>query len=141
MQKTWVLTLFIILSSATICAKDYFVLSSTNVKEKNLDKKTIKKIFLGNKLFWSSGERILPVHLPVETKAFKSFLSEIVNMDEAQFLSYWRRKLFSGRAHPPKQLRRDENIIEFIQEHPEGIGVISSFPSKSHNDVLVLELD
>jgi ABC-type phosphate transport system substrate-binding protein len=124
-----------------VLAKDYFVLSSSNVKEKGLDKATIKKIFLGNKLFWDSGERILPVHLPVNSKSFKSFLSEVVNMDSAQFLSYWRRKLFSGRAHPPKQLSKDDSIIKFIQENPEGIGVISNFPKETHNDIVVIELD
>ncbi|WP_127714606.1 hypothetical protein [Halobacteriovorax sp. HLS] len=137
--KKIILVLFLFFSSKGF-SKEYFVLSSTNVKESNISKEVVRKIFLGNKLFWESGERILPVHLPVQTKAFKTFLSEVVQMDSSQFLSYWRRKMFSGRAHPPKQLLRDDSIIEYIQNNPQGIGVISSYPESKSEDIVVVEI-
>ena len=131
----------LLLFSSVSFSKDYFVLSSSKVKEANISKDIVKRIFLGNKLFWESGERILPVHLPVKTKAFKKFLTDVVDMDSSQFLSYWRRKMFSGRAHPPKQLSKDDSIIKFIQDNPEGIGVISSYPNPKVSDVVVIEIN
>ncbi|OUR97293.1 hypothetical protein A9Q84_13285 [Halobacteriovorax marinus] len=119
---------------------EFFVLSSKNLNTESVNKEVVKSIFLGNKLYWESGKRILPVHLPVNNKSFRFFLEEVIDMDANQFLSYWRRRLFSGRAHPPKQLAKDDLIIEYIKNHPEGIGVISKAPAEESEDVIVIEI-
>lgn len=121
-------------------ASEYFVLSTKNINSENINKKIVKNIFLGNKIYWESGKRILPVHLPISSESFKFFLKDVIDMDSKQFLSYWRRRLFSGRAHPPKQLEKDDLIIEFIKSHPDGIGVISKKPKKKIEDIVLIKM-
>jgi hypothetical protein len=131
---------FILSITLSTSASEYFVLSTKNINSENIDKKIVKNIFLGNKIYWESGKRILPVHLPISSESFKFFLKDVIDMDSNQFLSYWRRKLFSGRAHPPKQLEKDALIIEFIKSHPDGIGVISKVPKIKNKDIVIIKM-
>lgn len=131
----------IFLFSLNSFAKDYLVLSNDTKRDEVIDRETVKNIFLGNKLYWKSGKRIMPVHLSVEDSSFQVFLEEVVDMDSTQFTSYWRRKLFSGRAYPPKQFEKDDMIIEFIRKNNAGIGVISKAPDKNSNGLIFFQID
>ena len=140
MKKFLMAYIFISLSSMAV-AKEYFVLSSKVSIDEKIDKETVRNIYLGNKLYWKSGKRILPVHLKVTDSSFKAFLEEFIDMDHTQFTSYWRRKLFSGRAYPPKQFDKDELIIEFVKNNVDGIGVISKLPSIPSEDLKFIEIN
>ena len=131
----------IFLFSLNSFAKDYLVLSNDTKRDEVIDRETVKNIFLGNKLYWKSGKRIMPVHLSVEDSSFQVFLEEVVDMDSTQFTSYWRRKLFSGRVYPPKQFEKDDMIIEFIRKNNAGIGVISKAPDKNSNGLIFFQID
>ena len=131
----------IFLFSLNSFAKDYLVLSNDTKRDEVIDRETVKNIFLGNKLYWKSGKRIMPVHLSVEDSSFQVFLEEVVDMDSTQFTSYWRRKLFSGRAYPPKQFEKDDMIIEFIRKNNAGIGVISKAPDKNSDGLIFFQID
>tara|TARA_Y100000296_G_C5174238_1_gene259093 strand:- start:2330 stop:2749 length:420 start_codon:yes stop_codon:yes gene_type:complete len=131
----------IFLFSLNSFAKDYLVLSNDTKRDEVIDRETVKNIFLGNKLYWKSGKRIMPVHLSVEDSSFQVFLEEVIDMDSTQFTSYWRRKLFSGRAYPPKQFEKDDMIIEFIRKNNAGIGVISKAPDKNSDGLIFFQID
>ena len=131
----------IFLLSLNSFAKDYLVLSNDTKRDEVIDRETVKNIFLGNKLYWKSGKRIMPVHLSVEDSSFQVFLEEVIDMDSTQFTSYWRRKLFSGRAYPPKQFEKDDMIIEFIRKNNAGIGVISKAPDKNSDGLIFFQID
>ncbi len=141
LMKTLLIFFIIFSSIAFASSKDYFVLSAKNSGEEIIDKEMVRNIYLGNKLFWKSGKRILPVHLKVTDSSFQAFLEEVINMDKTQFTSYWRRKLFSGRAYPPKQLERDDLIIEYVRDNTDGIGVISNIPESYPSDIKFLEIN
>ena len=51
-------------------------------------------------------------------------------MNSQRFLGYWRQKLFSGSATPPKYLRDNKKMLETIQSKPYSIG-ITTYPIKS----------
>lgn len=131
----------IFLFSLNSFAKDYLVLSDDTKRDEVIDRETVKNIYLGNKLYWKSGKRIMPVHLSVEDSSFQLFLEEVIDMDSTQFTSYWRRKLFSGRAYPPKQFEKDDMIIEFIRKNNAGIGVISKAPDKNSDGLIFFQID
>lgn len=131
----------IFLFSLNSFAKEYLVLSNDTKRDEVIDRETVKNIFLGNKLYWKSGKRIMPVHLSVEDSSFQAFLEEVIDMDSTQFTSYWRRKLFSGRAYPPKQFEKDDMIIEFIRKNNAGIGVISKASDKNSDGLIFFQID
>ncbi|PIK15460.1 hypothetical protein [Halobacteriovorax sp. JY17] len=135
------LTFLILFTCHAIPAKDYLVVSNKNKDIQNIDKELVKDIYLGSKLFWKNGSRIQPVHLPIDDKGFDTFLSNVVEMDTNQFLAYWRRKLFSGRAHPPKQISRVQDILKFVEENPDSIAVLPKKPKIDDSSLIIIELD
>ncbi|ATH07669.1 hypothetical protein BIY24_06835 [Halobacteriovorax marinus] len=141
MKVKLILTFFTLFSCQGLVAKDYLVVSKKNSEIKSIDRETVKDIYLGSKLFWSNGSRIQPIHLPIEDKAFDTFLMNIVEMDTNQFLSYWRRKLFSGRAHPPKQIQKVQDILKFVEENPDSVAVLPSRPKLNSKSLVIIELD
>jgi len=62
-------------------------------------------------------------------------------MDTNQFLAYWRRKLFSGRAHPPKQISRVQDILKYVEENPASIAVLPKRPKIEDASLIIIELD
>jgi hypothetical protein len=122
-------TLLFTLILSNAYAESYFILGNKvkNINEE-ISKEDVKSIFLGEKLYWKDGERIIPVHPPLTKESTTSFLQDVVKMDASQYLSYWRRKLFSGRGYPPKKIQGDEQIIEFVKKNDSAIAVISKRP-------------
>lgn len=135
------LIISIIFTTQVAAANDYLVVNRSNKYVSEIDKEVVKDVFLGSKLFWEDGSRIQPVHLPINDKEFDTFLHNVVEMDTNQFLAYWRRKLFSGRAHPPKQMNRIEDILKYIQENPKSIGIIPVRPKKNTTGLLITPID
>lgn len=134
------LTFIVLITCHAISAKDYLITNQSNAENKTIDREFIKNVFLGTKLFWENGTRIQPVHLPIDNKSFDTFLENIVEMDTKQFLAYWRRKLFSGRAHPPKQISKIKDIIKFVEENPDSIAVLPEKPDNIPSEIYVIEL-
>lgn len=141
MNRTLLIILTAVLTSQSLIAAEYLIVSKKNAEAQTIDKDIVRDIYLGSKLFWKDGSRIQPVHLPITDKTFNHFVEEVIQMDTSQFLSYWRRKLFSGRAHPPKQIKKIEEIIKFVEDHPDSIAILPLSPKNISEHITVIELD
>jgi hypothetical protein len=110
-------------------ADDYVVVSSSVIpKEQALGLDELRSIFLGNKLFWGQNERIHPFCSNLASPQLAHFLHDVLGMEPDQYVSYWRRKLFSGKGHPPKEFGSDAEALGFIRSNPSSIGVLSEKP-------------
>ena len=123
--------LFSLVVSSSASGNSYVVMSSTDstVKE-NIDIADLRDIFLGNRLFWRNGERIFPAHIPKETQKMKVFLNQVLSMSPRKFNKHWRRRLFSGKGHPPLELDSDRKTIDYVKTTNGAIGVIGRLPKK-----------
>jgi hypothetical protein len=124
------LLLFLLLTTTSAKADiKYYVMSSTKSSvNENIDLNDLREIFLGNRVFWRSGERIYPAHVSTRTNNMKSFIDEVLSMSPRQYNKYWRRRLFSGKGHPPKELENDTKIIDFVKKTDGSIGLLSALP-------------
>jgi len=91
---------------------------------KSFSTQRLKRIFLGEELFWEDGRRILPAGMSDEASATKDFINEIVELSVDGYTAQWRRKLFSGRAIPPRRVDRIDEMIEFVERNPAAIGFV-----------------
>ncbi len=141
-MKSVLITIFLIsiLIFSNLALANYFVIGSETAKNEQVTKIILKDIFLGKKLFWKSGERIRPTHVAVTTPSFQEFLTKVLNMDASQFLTHWRRKLFSGRGYPPKEFKKSEMIVKYIESNPESIGIIAQLPKVTPQGVLIIDI-
>lgn len=126
------LLLFLILTPVAI-ADSYVVMSSTeSAIEENVDLKDLKDIFLGHRVLWRNGERIFAAHIGKKSSHMIDFLNNVISMNPRQYNKYWRRRLFSGKGHPPIELESDRKVLEYVHRTEGAIAVISSLPSKKY---------
>lgn len=141
-------TVFFILTFLTISfankaiAKDekapkFYVVIQKQNKEENINKKLIRNIFLGFKSRWdNSGARVRAATSSVSTPSIATFLEEVCSMKPQEFLSYWRRKLFSGNGHPPKQFSDAKEVIDYVKSTPNAVGIVEDLKEIKSNEMI-----
>lgn len=116
---------------ASAKADSFYIVTSVNsdeeLKKSSLD--DIRRIFIGQRTHLESGNRIFPVHSDLSRPEVKAFLDKVTKMDSEAFSSYWRRRLFSGRGYPPKKVKSDTDVLDYVRERKNAIGIIGMPPS------------
>ena len=106
-------------------AGDVVVIVNNDVSETNLDKGSIKKMFLGKKTSWSSGDKIIPVTLK-DGPIHKTFMKNYVKKSHSQFSAFWKQAIFTGKGTPPRSFGDEAELVKFVAETKGAIGYISS---------------
>lgn len=108
---------------ALCLAGDVVVIVNPSVTETSLSKKDVCNIYLGKKTYWKDGRRIKYVVLRGDTHAI--FLKSYVGKTEAQFSTFWKKQVFTGKGSPPKELDSDQAMVEFVAQTANAIGYVS----------------
>lgn len=120
-----VFSLFItlIISLSSYATSYVFV---TNVKNEinSISKTEVREIYLGNSFTWINGKKAIPLRLELND-GLDDFLSAYVGMSVSNFNAYWRRRLFSGKAIPPKHFTDVVQLVHFMSEESYSL---SPFP-------------
>ena len=96
-------------------AGDIAVIVHPEVGIEDLEFAELRKIMLGDRQFWASGEKVtLIVAEPVD--AGRSVLLErVYNMSEQQFRQYWISRVFRGEvSEDPKVVISSQGVIEMV---------------------------
>lgn len=110
---------------------DIYIIANKNVPDKELEKESIERIYLGKKTQWSNGSQIVPVILKSGT-THSGFIKKFLGRDTSQFTTYWKQAVFTGRGMPPKSFETEAELIEYLDNTPGAIGYASFVPpSKS----------
>ena len=86
----------------------------------------LSRIFLKKTATWSNGQTAQPVDLPEGSNLRRRFTARVLNRDTGSVKSYWQQQVFSGRAVPPPALDTDAAVLEFVRQHPYGVGYVSA---------------
>ena len=99
----------------------------------------LSRIFLKKTATWSNGQAAQPVDHPEGSTLRRYFTARVLNRDTGSVKTYWQQQVFSGKAVPPPALDSDAAVLEFVRQHPYGVGYVSaSTPLPS--DVRVIAL-
>ncbi len=74
--------------------------------------------------------RISLCHLKSNDKVFKKMLKSVLARESSQYLNLWRRKLFTGRGYPPRQLKSNEGVFDCVKRNNSTLGIASSMPNE-----------
>ena len=85
-----------------------------------------KKIFLGVSTKFNNGTKIDLVDQKGNKELRSELYSRIAEKTVAQINSRWAGLIFSGEAIPPTLVDNDEDVIEWLEDNPNGIGYINS---------------
>jgi hypothetical protein len=94
---------------------DIAVVVNPDVKVENLTFTELRKILLGNRQFWPSGQPVtLIVRAPVAAE--RTFLlQKVYDMTEAQYRQYWIAKVFRAEATAgPKVVLSNVESVELV---------------------------
>jgi len=100
---------------AASASGDIAVVVNPDVKVENLTFTELRKILLGNRQFWPSGQPVtLIVRAPVAAE--RTFLlKKVYDMTEAQYRQYWIAKVFRAEATAgPKVVLSNVESVELV---------------------------
>lgn len=115
--------LFLAVASSALAADFVLVVSNSNPVE-TLSRKNAKQIFLGKKGSWDSGEKII-LYSQYDRELTGAFANGVLNKSAQQFVTYWKRALFTGTGRPPVEVKNDAEMKKLIAADRRGIGYIS----------------
>lgn len=137
-QRALIATALCLGLAGTIRASDIAVIVHSDVAVDDLSFSELRKIMLGDRQFWPSGQKItLIVAEPVDAGR-SVLLQKVYNMSEQQFRQYWIARVFRGEvAEDPKVVISSEGVIEMVgvlsgsiafvdfEDVPAGVRVLS----------------
>ncbi|OFW05416.1 MAG: hypothetical protein A3G20_08920 [Acidobacteria bacterium RIFCSPLOWO2_12_FULL_59_11] len=113
--------------AAAQSASDVAIVAHPDVPIDNLSLADLRKIFMGDRQFWSSNLRItLLIRAPVARER-NVVLKTIYQMTEAQFRQYWISKVFRAEAASgPKIVYSNDMATELIGGIPGSIAFVDA---------------
>lgn len=114
---------FLGLGSMGVAAEVVVVASKEN-STSTLSLAQVTNIFLGRSGHFPDGDRAIPVDQGEDSAAREEFYREVVGWTAAQRKAHWSKLIFTGRGQPPRQVRNDEEMIDFLVANPAAIGYV-----------------
>jgi len=124
-------------TSYSVLAKSEIVIIANKSSVLNkLNRQQAKKLWLGKIHKLPGTGKIKVIDQPNNSTIKEEFYQKLANMNLDRLKVYWAKIIFSGKDLPPKTLRNDQKIIEFIKKNIKYIGYIHS--DSLNSDVKVL---
>ena len=98
----------------------------------SISKEELSNIFLGKKVLWESGSRIVAGMISTDNDQIKGFLKRICNKSVKRFNAHWMKFIFSGSGIRPQEFSSSMNASYFVGSHKNSIAIVDA-PIKSNN--------
>jgi ABC-type phosphate transport system substrate-binding protein len=105
-------------------AGDVVIVANPITATPTLTKDDIQAIYTGRKTRWNSGGTIVPVLLE-EDSIHSSFLSAYIQKTPAQFDTWWKKLVFTGKASPLRSMKTEREVVAFVSRTEGAIGYVS----------------
>jgi len=101
-----------------------------------LDTQNVRKLFLGERKSFPSGNHAVPFNHSVGSPDRKEFFALVLSMPESTHKRHWKRKIAVGAGNSPTELNSHAAVLKSIANTPGSIGYIDA--SKVDGTVKVL---
>lgn len=116
------------------------VIAHPELPVQNLNFTELRKIFLGDRLFWSDDLTVTLLIPPQKSPERQAMLEKIYEKTETQYRHYWIAKVFRAEAAtPPKAIASPAMLAQLIRTIPGAISIVNS--SQIPQGVKVLKLN
>ena len=106
-------------------ASEVQIICNKDVPDSSLSKSALRNTFLGKKTEWGDGQKITFVALK-GGDAHKTFCKNYIKKSSAQFLSYWKKMMFTGKGQMPKFFKDEQEMLNFVANNEGAVGYISA---------------
>lgn len=101
------------------------IIANKALEKEKLDAATVKSVFLGKKVAWDSGGRVVLAVLKSGPVA-DEFLKASVDMSASGFINLWRRLAMTGNGTAPKAFDSEEDLRKFVAATPGAVGFVDA---------------
>jgi len=101
------------------------IIGHKSIAGEKLTAASVKAVFLGKKVAWDSGGRVVLAVLKGGPVA-EDFLKSAVEQSSSGFNNHWRRLAMTGGGTAPKVFEKEEDLRKFVAETPGAIGFVDS---------------
>lgn len=99
--------------------------------------KMVSRIFKKQRSRWEAWEeegpdesknkvKVEPVDREPKADVRGLFSRKVHGRSASAIVSFWQKQIFSGRDAPPKQEASNQKVLDYVREHREAIGYVSS---------------
>jgi ABC-type phosphate transport system substrate-binding protein len=141
MKNLLTILIFYFISCVTIASAQVYVVVNNSVELDSLSTSKLLEIFTLNDITWDDGENITVVEQKGNDFSKEKFYSYI-ELDQNLIKKIRLKKLFTGKARPPKSVSNGGEIIEMISKTPGSVGYINKeemVESKNVKIVAIIE--
>jgi ABC-type phosphate transport system substrate-binding protein len=123
-----------------VVAGDVVVIANPTVPVTNLSFTELRRIFLGDRQFWSSNLKIALLMPAPAARDREVLLKTVYEMSEAQLRQHWIGKLFRAEAAAaPQMFYSDEELLQAVAATPGSIAAVDA--GKIPKGLKVLRID
>lgn len=105
-------------------ASEVVIITNQDVPVTHLDREEIKEIFMGKKISWENGDKIVFV-VQQKTDASDWFLKTYVRKNAYDYNVFWKKQVFTGKGQAPQSFSSQEDLARFVARTPGAIGYVS----------------
>ena len=105
---------------------DVAVIAHPSNPTASLTTSEVKRIYLGKMKRWNNGNAMAAVDQQEPSSARDEFYEQVVGKSQSQISAYWSQLIFSGKGTPPPEKSDDESVKQWVAEHPNSLGYVSS---------------
>ena len=91
----------------------------------NLSRAEVARLFLKKVPKWPDGQAVQPADQERVSPVRQAFSLAIHQKDVDAVASYWQVLVFSGREVPPRTVKSDAEMLQFVRDNPGAVGYVS----------------
>jgi len=111
---------------ATTAMAEIAIIANTGSGASELNASTAKKLFLGKLKSIDGIAKVTVVGQVDDSPIKEEFTKKITKKSLSKFKAYWSKKIFSGKAVPPKELENDAEVKAYVAGHADAVGYIDA---------------
>ncbi len=96
-----------------VTSPEVVFIAHQEVGDEHLSSRDIKNIFLGKKSTWTDGSQISFAVL-ADGELHEEFLQQWIKRSQSQYVMYWRRMVFTGRASSLKVFNTETDLMKYV---------------------------
>jgi ABC-type phosphate transport system substrate-binding protein len=91
----------------------------------SLERTELARLFLRKVTSWPDGQPVVVVDQERTSTVRGAFSREIHQRDADAVAAHWQVLVFSGRDTPPRIVKSDGDVLEFVRSHAGAVGYVS----------------
>ncbi len=109
---------------------DLIVIGNRSVPVSTLSLSEVQRIYLGKMKVWDNGIKVFFVKMG-KGETSDRFLKHYVKKNPSVYKKFWKKQVFTGGGKPPKEFKKEKDLVKYVSETKGAVGYISS---KSYTD-------